>query len=300
MRRLWNSIIILGMTIFSSILVAAQSNETSKEFTFFQNNLTVYLYILTALLLAGWVMTAIIQYLAWQRQKEQLQTVQTALQTEMEKRENAQHNILEISEREQLRIGHELHDGVVHDLTALGLAGDLLLKEMGLETPELMDKLNGFIRVVDQSAAKLRDLAKGLSPVNLDEVGLNGAVEQFAKQTANLSGISCTCECSGKLNIQNHETALHLYRMVQEAVNNAVKHSHAQSICIRICEEEKKVHVSVEDDGIGFDPSENGHEGMGIYIMKYRADITGADFQIQSKPNHGTSVLFTIPEAAVI
>ncbi len=226
----------------------------------------------------------------------QLEETRKALQQEIEKREKAQLHLLEISEREHLRIGHELHDGVVHDLTALGLAGDMLAKEIQDDNPDTAEKIQSFVSIIDQCTNKLRDLAKGLSPVNLNEVGLVGAVEQFAKQVFNLSHIPCICDVDESIIVKNTETALHLFRMIQEAVNNAVKHSHAGQIVIRLNETSGVLKIVVVDNGKGFDVQQNYHDGMGIHIMRYRAEITGGILNIDSQANKGTKITFTIPK----
>lgn len=293
LRRLWNLFIILGMVLIPSLCIVAQSNQDG--ITGNTPIHTEYLNMMIILILAGWIITAVILYLAFLRQKNQKQTFQNRLVAETKKREQSQQNILEISDREQLRIGHELHDGVVHDLTALGLAGDILAKEIKQESPLAAEKLKEFIKVVDQCATKLRDLAKGLSPVNIDEVGICGAIEQMAKQVCSTSGVPCNCECNHTVHIHNRDTALHLYRIIQEAVNNAVRHSHAKQIFIKVNEKNGIAQFSVIDDGGGFDVSRNGKAGMGIHIMRYRAEKTGADFQIQSALHRGTTVTFSVP-----
>jgi signal transduction histidine kinase len=259
----------------------------------------IYLFISICLFMVMaivWVITANWQYRLHRHTKSELQNTKQALETAVKKHETLQQNIIDISEREQLRIGHELHDGVVHDLTALGLAGDILQKEISKESPELSIKLKEFISIVDQSANKLRNIAKGLSPVNLDELGLCAAIEQMAKKSVEVSGMGLHCQYNQPLNIKNHEKALQAYRIVQEAVNNAVKHSQAKNIKIQMDEQNGEFRFMVQDDGKGFDASKNGHNGMGIYIMKYRADLTGANFNIESNANDGTSIRFTFQE----
>lgn len=259
-------------------------------------NFTLPLISLVLVISTLWLITTVWQTILYRRVINELYNTKHALESEIKTQESLQQNIIDISEREQLRIGHELHDGVVHDLTALGLAGDILQKEIAAESPELSTKLKEFIHIVDQSADKLRNIAKGLSPVNLDEVGLCAAIEQMVKQSTAVSGIKYQCEYTKPFTIANHENAIHIYRIVQEAVNNTVKHSHAKNILIAMKEINDRIEFTIQDDGNGFDISKNGHHGMGLYIMKYRAEITGAQFHIQSDSKNGTVIRFTFQE----
>lgn len=242
----------------SSITFYIQTQNTNGPlpiipFVTRDTNYTVPLICLVLIISAIWLITTVWQTFLYRRVINELYNTKHALESEIKTQESLQQNIIDISEREQLRIGHELHDGVVHDLTALGLAGDMLQKEIATESPKLSIKLKEFIHIVDQSADKLRNIAKGLSPVNLDEVGLCASIEQMVKQSTAVSGIKYHCDYSKSFHIANHETALHIYRIVQEAVNNTVKHSQAKHIEISMKEKNDRIEFTIQDDGKGFD-----------------------------------------------
>jgi signal transduction histidine kinase len=199
--------------------------------------------------------------------------------------------IIEISEREQRRIGRDLHDGLCQTQAALACAaaslnGDLLKRNLSKEAG-LADELASRLR---DAVAQTRDLARGLVPVQMEEAGLASALEELTKSVARLQSIDCQIELCGNPMISNNVAATHLYRIAQEAINNATRHGNAKSIQVFFSHDEDATVLRVSDDGIGISKSTSSSPGMGLSIMTYRANLAGGDLLIEEPPEGGTTV----------
>ena len=133
-----------------------------------------------------------------------------------------------------------------------------------------------------------RDLARGLYPVELATSGLPDALRDLAFRTSS-PDVACRFECPKTIRLKDEATALGFYRIAQEALNNAIKHGQAKRIVLRLERLQRKLILTVRDDGIGFRPR-SSHKGMGIHIMKYRANSIGAEMALESSKGRGTTV----------
>lgn len=199
---------------------------------------------------------------------------------EMQKR-GIEKKITEAVERERQTLGRELHDLLCQDLASISM-----LSSVSSDNPDAK-LINDLAK---KSVSFVKDLCSGLFPVELEEEGLTSAVTQLAQTQQNLSNISCSVEVNGNADPQDKATALHLYRIIQESINNAIKHSHASNICIMLTEENGNGKITVEDDGVGISNTNESSNGMGIHIMKYRANMIEADLNINLGDNNGTKV----------
>jgi len=145
----------------------------------------------------------------------------------------------------------------------------------------------------------LRDLAKGLYPVNLDKNGLASALEMLASTTSHLFKTSVVFECNAPINISNPEAALHLYRIAQEAVNNAVKHGDAKHITISLARSKETITLTVRDNGLGFS-QEEAAKGMGLQSIHFRAKAMRGVVNIQSGDKKGTVVSCSFSERSKV
>ena len=210
-------------------------------------------------------------------------------------RKRLEQQIIEVSEDEQKRIGQELHDGLGQHLTGIAFLSKALEQKLAVQSlPEAMDA-GEIVKFVNQGISQTRALARNLFPVELEDNGLMSALEQLASNVNKLFGISCTFTCDNPVLVHDRIAAINLYRIAQEAANNAAKHSKADRIRIALAAADGKIHLSVTDDGIGFDPTGRAnHEGMGCHIMRYRADMLGASLLIQKAAGSGTEVRITM------
>ena len=211
-------------------------------------------------------------------------------------REQLQRALLEISAREQRRIGQDLHDGLGQHLT--GIAFMAKVHESKLAEKQLADASDAakIVRLVNEAIHKARELARGLLPVVPDAQGLMSALQLRATEIEDLFGISCRFACEPVVLIHDDAAATHLYHIAQEAVNNAIKHGRAREILIRLAHENDCGTLIVSDDGIGIPEDRGSGQGMGLHIMSYRAGMIGGRLEVRpNAPGTGTSVTCVFP-----
>jgi signal transduction histidine kinase len=144
---------------------------------------------------------------------------------------------------------------------------------------------------VREAIAQTRMLARGLSPVSMEANGLMSALEELTKTITELFDIECRFECEETMLISDNAAATHLYRIAQEAINNAIKHGKARKIVVALERYKSNNRLRITDNGTGFPKELNDHSGMGLQIMKYRAGMIGASLEIQRADGKGTSVI---------
>jgi signal transduction histidine kinase len=214
----------------------------------------------------------------------------------LEYSQRLEREIIGISEREQERIGQDLHDGICQVLAALScsaasLKSDLEGHHLQAEA-RMAGELAAFLR---DAVVQTRNLARGLVPVQMDEAGLASALEELTGSATRLLGIRCDYESAGAPLIQDNTVSMHLYRIAQEAINNATKHGKAANVVVSLMRDEKATTLRIVDDGAGISQTSSGSEGMGLGLMQYRARLVGGDLLIEEPPGGGTIVSCAIP-----
>ncbi len=203
--------------------------------------------------------------------------------------------ILAISEQERRRLGQDLHDDLCQQLVGIqflcqGLAGDLAKRKgRAAQAVEIG-------RMVQRALNQTRELARGLSPVRLEPGGLVEAMRELVAWTRKVFRIDCRLAVDGAIRISDHTSALHLYRIAQEAVGNAVKHGQARCIRIGLRAGGGGTRLAVRDDGVGISRKPADRQGMGLAIMRYRAEVMGGSLLIQREAGGGTAVICTLPK----
>ncbi|HOK92732.1 MAG TPA: PAS domain S-box protein [Spirochaetota bacterium] len=209
---------------------------------------------------------------------------------------NLEKEVLQATGRERYRIGQYLHDDLGQHLVGVEAMVTLLenrLKNQGSSEVPLVQDIHDYVK---EAHEKARSMASGLCPVRLEENGLSSAIEDLANQTEKIFGIHCIfINLNRSEKIYNSQIAINMYYIVQEAVNNAIRHSNAEEISITYFSNDDNIYLSVEDNGCGFEPSANDSEGMGLSIMRYRARAIGGSLEIKSKPGMGTYILLKFP-----
>lgn len=213
-----------------------------------------------------------------------------ALTEEMAERERAERELLEISEREQRRIGQDLHDSVCQQLTGAMLAGQVLKEKLAALQLTLAMDAGQVVALVEQSIDLSRKLAKGLHPVEMEADGLMLAMEEYAAAASGLFKVGCRFECDSPVLIHDPAIAGHLYRIAQEAVGNAIKHGKAKNILIRLEADEQNTVLSIKDDGSGLPAALPKNRGMGLRIMAHRSAMIGGKFLARPDEAGGTLV----------
>jgi PAS domain S-box-containing protein len=210
-------------------------------------------------------------------------------------RKRLEKTILDISAREQRRIGQDLHDGLGQHLTGIAFMAKVQEQKLAeKKLPEAADAAK-VVQLVNDAISRTRELAKGLAPVVFDSHGLMSALQLHAAEIEDLFGISCQFHCDPPVLIPDGNVATHLYHIAQEAVTNAVRHGRARNILIRLSEAESRGTLLVRDDGQGLVEPPIDHPGMGLQIMRYRADMICGTLELRSERAHGTSLTCKFP-----
>src|SRR5262245_14866345 len=215
-------------------------------------------------------------------------------------RRRLEKEILEISSREQIRIGQDLHDGLGQHLTGVTFLSRALENKLAaLSLPEAADAAE-IGQLVLQALSQTRNLARGVFPVELESSGLVQALIELADTVEKLFKISCCFEGDGSILLHDRHLANHLFRLAQEAINNSVKHGKAKRVIIDLRRSGDKTVLSVRDDGVGFSALGLKTNGLGLRIMHYRAQKIGGALEIQSAQNGGTVVSCSFQNAHTV
>jgi PAS domain S-box-containing protein len=210
-------------------------------------------------------------------------------------RKRLEKEILEISEREQRRIGHDLHDGLCQHLAGIELMSQVLEQKLARHSKAAAARAGDIAKNVREAISHTRLLARGLSPVTLESEGLMSALQELALSTEKIFRVTCRFDCNPPVLVEDYPAAMHLFRLAQEAVSNAIKHGKAKRILIRLKEEWGRMTLSVIDNGSGFPTPIPKSKGMGLQIMQSRAGMIGGTLTIERNAVGGTSVTVAAP-----
>ena len=205
--------------------------------------------------------------------------------------------ILRASEREQIRISQDLHDGLGQQLAGISCLSDTLKNDLSKKASPQAAQASRISELLNVAVAQIRILARGLQPVIPEPNGLMSALEDLAAHVTDLFKVSCRFECSRPVLIEDNAAATHFYRIAQEAVTNAIKHGRARNIKIELSSTSKQIILTISDDGAGFKPGAKGESGLGLRIMNHRAGILGATLTIKNKHDVGTELVCTMEKA---
>lgn len=258
---------------------------------------------LTFFLVVVWLLTSLRAQLHHLEARVRQRTA--ALTAEMVERERLEKEILDVSERERRRIGHDLHDGLGQHLTGTALAGKVLEDRLAARAlPEAGDA-GRIVTLVEEAIELTRGLARGLSPVALEVEGLTDALRELAARTTRQFHVACEFHGGDNDSDDPHvgpaesDVAMHLYRIAQEAVTNAVRHGGARRLDLALDATDGSLTLTVTDDGVGLPaPADRRPGGMGLRIMAHRASIMGAGFDVRRGTPRGTVVRCAVPHAA--
>jgi signal transduction histidine kinase len=199
--------------------------------------------------------------------------------------------LLTVCDDEQQRIGADLHDGLGQQLTGLSCLAAALRDRLKQAQPAEATQAGMIADLANEAIAHSRALARGLCPVQLENAGLVLALEELAGQAHTLHGIECSFELKGPAPQCDHLTALHLYRITQEAITNAVRHGKARQVRVSLSSRGQQYRLAIVDDGRGFPVDAHGRAtGGGLRLMGYRAAVIGGNLILDSRPDHGTRI----------
>jgi PAS domain S-box-containing protein len=212
------------------------------------------------------------------------------LRDEMLRRKRLEKEILEISEREQTRIGRELHDSLGQQLTGVAIMSKVLQQRLTTRAPEDAARAGELVQLISRAIQETRQLSRGLHPVSLDEHGLMAALQALAAATESIAGIPCSFRCDRPVLVSDTSTAVHLYRIAQEAASNAIRHGRTRQIDIALTSNHGQATLSIVNDGRSFPKRLPRKRGMGLQVMGYRAEVIGGILSVQQGPAGGTAV----------
>jgi PAS domain S-box-containing protein len=218
------------------------------------------------------------------------------LERQIQERRQLEALVLSISEREQQRIGQDLHDGLCQQLTGIKFRSRLLeqkLSALGMAEAEDAHAIEGLL---SQAVEQARGQAHGLYPVRLEADGLSTALQELAGSIAEIFGIECVCDSRKPVLVRDHAVAIHLYRIAQEAITNAIKHGKAGKVRVQLAERGGHIRLAIHDNGLGIPNASHQNAGAGLHIMNYRARTIGAALNIRPAERSGTLVTCSLPK----
>jgi PAS domain S-box-containing protein len=225
---------------------------------------------------------------------ERLRQQKTAfLEREVAERARLEREVIESCAREQRRIAYDLHDGVGQQLVGIALSAKLLEEQLRAERPAEAEKASAIVRLANEAARQARLTARSLE--GADGVGdLKLALESLAMNISENCRVRSTVNYDGASLPVSAPVGAQLYRIAQEAVRNAVEHGAAREVLIQLTFGQRDMLLTVQDNGEGFNTKTNGH-GMGLRIMRYRAQCIGGSCEVHTGPRKGTTVYCRVP-----
>src|SRR5215469_2075755 len=218
-----------------------------------------------------------------------------ALQQEAAARERLEREVAEVTERERLQIGRELHDTLCQHLTATSLSLQVLSRKLAKDSLLQARDADQAVQLVEDAIYLTRKLSKGLFPLELEGEGLGGALLELCRDTAELYQIDCEFKNHVQMPSIGSTAAMHLYRIAQEAVMNAIKHGHVSQVVVDLSIENGTPTMRVNDDGIGLPDPLPADRGLGLRIMASRAGMIGAHFSAKNNSAGGAMVTCELP-----
>lgn len=214
-------------------------------------------------------------------------------------RKRLERKVLEVSDQEQRRIGRDLHDGLCQHLTATMFASKILEEELAQQSSPQSTQAGQIAEFIDRAISQARNVARGLDPVKVATNGLMSALEELAATVRTMQRLDCVFRSDAPVLIDDDATAIHLYRIAQEAINNAVKHAQPKHIEIGLDGSGEKITLTIQDDGVGLPPAPHKRDGMGLQTMNYRARAIGATLDVRRVQPRGTMVTCALPKNLV-
>jgi signal transduction histidine kinase len=283
-------IFLAGLSVGTSILSDIASGI--PEIRYWNEAVGLTSYTIFVWLLARW-RTLLLQL----DDRVRLRTAD--LQEEILQRMQIESEMTEVTERERRRLGHDLHDSLCQHLTGVALTAQALQSKLSGKYSDEAAEAGKLVGLIEEGIDLTRSLARGLFSPDLERGGLAVALEGLAHNTQERTGISCEFHYSDEECVQPSDATVltQLYRIVQEAVANAVKHSRASRIVIELDGAEGETRLNVFDDGAGFNPTSET-DGLGLKMMRHGADLIGARLTIAARVPAGTIVSCTLPQVS--
>jgi PAS domain S-box-containing protein len=225
---------------------------------------------------------------------EALRSANRELHRAIDLRKGLEGEILEVSDREQQRLGQELHDGLCQELTAIGLMAQATALRVKDHRVVQVDDLEKIAQLITRSVTDARDIARDLHKEEVDAASLPKALRDLIERE--IWKTRCHFEMKTEVHVEDDQTASQLYRILREALLNANKHARATRIVLEVRRQKNDLVFTVTDNGVGFRKDGKVSRGLGFHIMQYRARSIGARLKLGSVAGGGTRVTCYLPQ----
>lgn len=241
---------------------------------------TSWFRIVISILIFGLILLAISKRLSKIKRDKELQ-------------QNYTHQLIESQENERKRIASELHDSVGQNLVIIKNRAMLGLSN----EPMLTNQMEEILKISSQTINDVRTIAYNLRPYQLGKIGLTKAIEGVIRQIIQTSKFNFVYSLDNIDNTLSEDNEIHLYRIAQECLNNALKHSEAKSVSLNIKHENNKINIVYNDDGRGFDfeNQKSNPSGLGFSSLMQRVRLLEGTINVESSPGAGTTIFFSFP-----
>jgi signal transduction histidine kinase len=227
--------------------------------------------------------------------KQAEQALRAAQERELRAREEFTVQLLQAEEQERQHLAAELHDGLGQNLSVIKNKAYWALTQNGVGAP-MREALTTISQAATQAIDEVRQLVRNLHPLQLQQRGLSDSLQNLVEAVAQSSAVHFEWRIENVDEVLSGDAATHLYRIVQEALNNLVTHSGATSATLHLERDIHCIRLRVTDDGAGFDPDHpSPHAGYGLTSMTQRARMLGGGLQIESAPGSGTRLVLELP-----
>ncbi|MGA3170315.1 MAG: sensor histidine kinase [Chthoniobacteraceae bacterium] len=270
----------LFVSVLSAVCTSLTSIATGQKYI---NPFAPYwnaAIVLSFYLIVVWLLRSLrsIQVTLEQRVRERTAN----LSSELSERKRLEKEILVISEREQQRIGRDIHDSLCQHLTGTALAEQFLVEKLTARSAPEVEDADRVVGLIEDAIYMARGLAGGLSPIDTEGEGLLTALTDLAKHFSSQFKVACRFDYDQPILIHDPAATTHLYRIAQEAVHNAIRHGKARNILIRLGKAGSVIMLTVRDDGSGLPAAAAPSHGMGLRNMKYRASMIGGNLTLEN------------------
>jgi two-component system CheB/CheR fusion protein len=217
----------------------------------------------------------------------------TGFVRDITERKRLEKEILETSDREQRRIGQDLHDGLCQQLAGIELMSQALEQNLAATSKTGAERVGQIAGHIREAINHTRLLARGLAPVTLESDGLMAALHELAGNTKKIFNVNCAFRCDPPVLLEDQAVASQLFRIAQEAVSNAIRHGKATEILVQLGDKRGKIVVTVSDNGKGFPKAIPMRKGMGLRMMQSRAGMIGGTLVLDNNSDGGARVICT-------
>jgi signal transduction histidine kinase len=245
-----------------------------------------------------WLLSAVRSFM--QQQEQAVRDRASDLHREIGQRKRAEREFFQLLQKQREQIAYDLHDDLAQVLTAIAMKTKCLESELKASFSPHAESAAAIVKLMNSAVGQTRTIARGLCPIDSQSAELVSAVRRLAEDTSKSFGVKCHITSTHSNLPYSRDAAVHIYRIAQQAIDNAIRHGNAKCIEIKLEHTDQQFRMCVWDDGSGFDESADKPHGLGLRTMAFRADVFNGTFEISSKPGEGTCVIVTADVAALL